>query len=307
VHLGVQKHSHIRWAGWTRLPPMAKACPNLMRVVLPALAASGLVACGGGASANKQAASSEAPQGTSNEVIATVGTAPITRAQVNHWMLTFARNDFNAVSRIVSPSASVPEGLVSDPPNYARCVAVLEAVAAKSPAPGAKETGVQLLSKCRQLYQALRTQATTYLVNIQRTIALGRDEGVTASDAEVQRLFSQFKAREFTTDAAFRRYLATSKRSVPDIMVAMRQDVISNGIIKRLKTLQGKASFNEAEQRWTQKTSCKTGYVVEHCKQYKGGATYASTPPASVLMEQVAALISGRCVNVEACGKQAGK
>jgi hypothetical protein len=195
---------------------------------------------------------------------------------------------------------------VSDPPNYGRCVIALEAVAAKSSAPGAKETGVKLLGKCHQLYQALRAQATTYLVNVQRTIGIGRDEGVTPTNAEVQRLFDQFKAREFRTDAAFKHYLATSQRSVPDIMVAMRVDVISNGLIKQL-SLQGKAKYNEAEHRWTQKTSCKAGYVVEHCKQYKGGGLYPSTPPPSVLMEQVAALIGGRCVNVEACGKQVGK
>jgi hypothetical protein len=286
---------------------MPKVIQFLLRVVMPALAVGALTACGSGASANRQAPGGQSPSGASSEVVAQVGSAPITRAQVSHWMTTFARNDYAAVSQIAAHDTSVPEGLVSDPPNYARCVAALEAVAAKSPAPGAKETGVQLLGKCRQLYQALRAQATTYLVSVQRTIGLGRDQGVTPTDAEVQRLFDQFKAREFHTDAAFKRYLANSQRSVPDIMVAMRVDVISNGIIKRLKSLQGKLRYNEAEQRWTQKTSCKAGYVVEHCKQYKGGGLYPSTPPASVLMEQVAALISGRCVNVEACGKQVGK
>jgi hypothetical protein len=286
---------------------MSKGVHILLRVVMPALAVGGLVACGGGASANREAAHSEASHGAASEVIAKVGAAPITRAQVSHWMTTFARNDYSAVSQIAAPKTGVPEGVVSDPPNYARCVAALEAAAAKSPPKGAKETGVQLLSKCRQLYQALRTQATTYLVSLQRTIGLGRDAGVTPTEGEVQRLFKQFKTREFPTDAAFRRYLASSQRSVADIMVAMRVDVINNGILKQLKTLQGRVKYNEAEQRWTAKTSCRAGYVVEHCRQYKGGATYPSTPPPSVLMEQVAALISGRCVNVEACGKQVGK
>ena len=286
---------------------MPKPLHILLSLALAALAAAGLAACGNGASAGSNASHSEAPSGASNEVVAHVGTAPITRAQVSHWMLTFARNDYAAVSQIAARHTVPPEGLVSDPPNYARCVAALEAVAAKSPAAGARETGVQLLGKCRQLYQALRTQATAYLVSVQRTIGIGRDEGVVPTDAEVKRLFNQFKAREFHTDAAFQRYLINSQRNVPDIMVAMQVDVINNGIIKKLKTLQGKASYNEAEQRWTEKTSCEPGYVVERCKQYKGGATFGSTPPPSVLMEQVAAVIGGRCVNVEACGEQVGK
>jgi hypothetical protein len=304
----IQKHMYRRLHTYTRMPAsMSKVLRSLLKVALPALAVGGLVACGSGASANKEAAHGESSQGASSEVIAQVGAAPITRAQVSHWMTTFARNDYSAVSQIAAPKTAVPEGVVSDPPNYARCVAALEGAAAKSPSGGAKETGVQLLSKCRQLYQALRTQATTYLVNLQRTIGLGRDRGVTPTDGEVQRLFKQFKAREFPTDAAFQRYLASSQRSVADIMVAMRIDVINNGVIKQLKTLQGRVEYNEAEQRWTAKTSCQAGYVVEHCKQYKGGATYPSTPPPSVLMEQVAALTSGRCVNLEACGKQVGK
>jgi hypothetical protein len=289
---------------------MSRPLRMLLQFMMSALAVGGLMACGNSASNSKaphSAPSSEAPHSAPSEVVAQVGESPITRAQVNHWMTALARGDFSDVSQVVAPNTAAPEGLVSDPPNYARCVAVLEAAAANSSLGSSREKGVQLLSKCRQLYQALRTQATTYLINAQRTIGLGRDEGVTATDGEVQQLFQQFKAREFPTEADFHRYLASSKRSVPDIMLAMRLNVVGNGILKKITTREGRARYNEAEQRWTAKTNCHAGYVVEHCKQYKGGATYPTTSPPSVLMEQVVALISGRCVNIEACGKQVGK
>jgi hypothetical protein len=267
-------------------------------LIAGAIIVSGVSACG--SSKPQQTATASANR---SEVVAQVGEYPLTRAQVDHWMLHFAGGDYSIVSR----NATVPDGLVSDPPDYARCVASLEAAAAKSPLGGAKETGVQLVGKCRQLYQALKTQATSFLVSTQRTIGLGRDLGVTASEAQVQRLFQQAKAREYPTGADLHRYLATKRWTLADVLLQTKLEVLGDAIIKKIHTPQGRAKLSEAERLWTEKTDCKPGYVVEYCKQYKGGASYPSSPPPSVLMEQVTATVTGRCVNLAACAKQVGK
>jgi hypothetical protein len=320
----IQKHTHRQCAARTTIPAiMSRPLRTLVAFALPALAVLGLVACGdsksgssaAGASAAHsapsaaQSASGAPPSAASSEVVAHVGSVPITRAQVSNWMGAFAGTDaFSGSSfSVATHRTPTPEGLVSDPPNYPRCVAALEAAAAKSPAGSSKETGVQLLSKCRQLYQALRTQAIAYLIKVQKTISVGRDLGVSPTDAEVQQLFAQYKAREFPSEADFHRYLEASHRSVADTLVVMRLSAVSNGLLEQFKTPEGRAKINEAEQRWTAKTSCRAGYVVEGCKEYKGGATYPSTPPPAVLMEQVQALSTGRCADPAACGKQVGQ
>jgi hypothetical protein len=218
-------------------------------------------------------------------------------------MMAFAGSDYN----VVSHHATVPEGLVSDPPNYARCVAALEAAASKAPSASVRESGVQMVTKCRQLYEALRIQAASFLVSVGRTIGLGRDAGVTVTDGEVQRFFQGIKAREYPTEADLQRYLAGKRWTLPDLLLQAKLELLGTEILKKIATPQGRLKYTEAERRWTEKTSCRPGYVVEYCKQFKGGATYPSTPPPSVLLEQVAALVTGHCVNLAACGKQVGK
>lgn len=238
---------------------------------------------------------------SSSGVVAEVGSDQITKASVNHWMATLAGGDYYQLSH----KHTVPAGLVSEPPNYPRCVSQLEVAAANAPIKRAPQTGVQLLQKCRQLYQALRTQAVAFLVNSQWLVNLAREEGVTASDAEVRKLYSEIKAREFPKQAELERFMAARRLSVADELSIVRLDVLAQKIEKKL-TSGGKralAKFTQAGKRWTAKASCKPGYVVEHCKQYVPHPT-PLTQSASVLMEQVAATATGVCVNVEACGKQ---
>ncbi len=87
-------------------------------------------------------------------------------------------------------------------------------------------TGVQLLTKCRQLYQALRNQSVALLVNDQWLIALARDEGVTVSDADAMQLFKHVKAQEFPTEAAQRQYFASRKLSLADELFLLKIDLV---------------------------------------------------------------------------------
>src|SRR6201999_2337646 len=94
---------------------------------------------------------------TGKRAIANVGGTPITKAQVSHWMASVAGLDYYTASR----RAAAPEGLVSDPPNYERCVKQIEA-AMNSSRGRVVESSEELQARCRQLYRALRTQAMTH-------------------------------------------------------------------------------------------------------------------------------------------------
>ena len=74
-------------------------------------------------------------------------------------MGTLVGGDYYELAR----NSMVPAELVADPPRYSICVAQLEAAAAAAPRKLYTLTGVQLLSKCRQLYQALRSQAAAFV------------------------------------------------------------------------------------------------------------------------------------------------
>ncbi|THD79798.1 MAG: hypothetical protein E7812_08725 [Phenylobacterium sp.] len=218
-------------------------------------------------------------------------------------MTTFAGRDYYTVSHHLT---ALP-GLVSDPPQYARCVAKLEAAAASSPTGQAKETAVQLLSKCRELYEALRIQATGFLVSAQRAIDLAREMGITVTAASVQAFSRRVQAADYASEAQFRHFLESTGETQADSTLEAKVELLGAKVLKKIAATAGRERYVIDGGRWDAGAVCQPGYVVEYCKEFTGGTTYPSTPPPSVLMEQVAALVTGRCINVAACAEQASQ
>jgi hypothetical protein len=269
---------------------MSRLPYSLFAWVATLLTVVGLMACGGGSS--------------SPEAVAHVGNTAITKPAVAHWMATLVAGDYNELSG----GRTVPAGLVSEPPSYQSCVAHLEAAAVSPAAGGQKTEGVKLLTKCQHLYQALRTQATEFLVRTQWQISLYREQGVTATDAEVTKFFEESKKTHpyLSTATRVHNYLTSRRLSLTDYLYILKLDLLGQKFQQKLEQ-EGKAAFAgipEAERRWTAKTSCLPGYVVQHCKQYRGAPEYKSGPTPSILVEQIAALVTGRCINRPACTRQ---
>jgi len=278
------------------------------------LIAVSISACGGGGSASGSSVASTSSQTNgkppapslgpaTGEVVARVGSVPITRGQINHWMATLAGGDYHELSA----GRTVPEGLVSDPPSYGRCVARLEAVMAAAPIKtGAHPTGVQLLTKCRQLYRAIKAQATELLVTTELVFGLAADEGVAVSEAQVLAAYRHSNAERFQTAAQLASDQAARRVSVSDELLLTKKNLLAEKIVTKLKSQSvGPTGLARAEASWNAKIDCRPGYVVEHCKQFHGAPPPSpDSPPATVLMEQVAALVTGHCTYIAACGKQ---
>lgn len=251
------------------------------------LAVACLAGCGGGAS---------------GDVVAQVGGSTITKGELNHWMSTLAGGDFYEVAK----AHTVPAGLVSEPANYGACVAHLEAIAAISDAGPARPTAAQLLKKCRELQQGLKLQALNFLVQSRWLIGLYGEAGLKATDAEAMQLLKRVKAEQFP-DEKLQQYLARRRRSLSDELFVMKLNVLQQKVTQKLNAggQQALAAFAEAGQRWTAKTSCRAGYVVQHCKQYSGQPTSALPSPA-VLLEQIAVITGRPCINRPACANSGG-
>jgi hypothetical protein len=289
---------------------MSKVFFWMSTTVAVSLAVIGFTACGKSNSASKS--SSAGTSSVSGEVVARVGSTPITKAELNHWMQALAGGDFYEVSA----KHTVPPNLVSEPPNYAACVASLESVASKLPlrpphltplaiarnaAP--RPTAAKLLSKCRELHQALRLQALNYLVETQWITALDAEQGITATDDEVMHLFKRARVTQFPTEADLQRYLASRRWVLADELYLVKLDVLAKKAEQRLASggKQTFAKFTEAGQRTTARTNCRRGYVVQHCRQYTGGKIPYTTSPA-ILMEQVSTVAGRLCTDYSACG-----
>jgi len=276
--------------------------------------ALGLCACGGasGGSSNSGSttnASAEASgeSGTApgaSEVVVKFGSTPITRAEVNHWMPVLAAQDYYELS----DAHTEPEGLVSDPPRYGACVAHLEAAlaAASSAQKSAPPAGVELLSKCRLLNQRIRDQALSFLINLKIVEAVAEEQGVSASEAEVLKEYEASTHKQFASKAQRDSSALARRTTRANELVLSRRDLLSRKALERIKASgHGLSQIAALEKALIAKTDCSPGYVVAECSQFHGEAPQSpANPSAAILSEQLAALLTGRCTNKAACGKQ---
>ena len=90
-------------------------------------------------------------------------------------------------------------------------------------------------------------------------------------------------------------------------MYIIKLDVLKNKDSAQVQT-GGQTAYNKilnAEHHTNTTITCQPGYIVAHCPQYTQGEeqNYRTTPSPAVLMEQIAAIATGRCINYAACLK----
>ncbi len=253
----------------------ARLVVRALSVSFVLVAVVSLAGCGGGSSALPA------------DAVARVGAATITKATLDHWMSSMLGGDYYEIM-----GEPIPEGLVSEPPHYTACVARLKA-AMRKPVSGPSRTAVELKSKCEALYQAVKVQALTFLVGTEWRSHLYSAEGVTATEQEArQQLLKPSIAEPFTKAGGRTAYLADRRWALSDEIELARRDILQQRLLEKLRAGGSRvlAKLNQEALRWTAQTTCRPGYVVEHCKQYV--ATRAATHEASpaILIEQLGKL-----------------
>ncbi len=221
------------------------------------VAVVGVTACGGG----------------SSEIVAQVGTSSISRATLDHWIPIEA-----IVSYELFPRKPVPRGLVPDPPNYTACIAYLESTPQKLVERGPKPTTAQLKSQCQQKYEGLRRQVLNFLITAEWMIGEGAERGVKVTDEEVRQQFEGVKKTFFPKEAEFEKFIAITGETVPDQLFRSKVQLLEHKLFAKkgltAKQQQAYLKFvNESTKKWIARTSCRAGYVVPDCKEYKGPLT----------------------------------
>jgi hypothetical protein len=223
--------------------------------------------------------------GSGGKVVATVGKAQITQATLNHWMATMVAGDYRELN-----SQRSPAGLVSDPPDYPRCVAAAKRIPTRS-AKRLSESELRL--KCRQLYAAVQEQALTFLISALWSVERAAEHKERVSEAEISSALGTLRSSQWPNPAQFRRYLADERRSVADERYLLKRNLLNQKAAERLKAQTGGQQqalvklVTSEDARWASRTDCKPGYRSTQCKQYQG--TSGVAPSAAVLVEQLKA------------------
>lgn len=226
--------------------------------------------------------------------MATVGKTEITQATLNHWMQTTMGGDVREVL-----SMTAPEGIVSDPADYPRCVAVLKKIPTSSGAPS-KLSDAQLQAKCRQLYASVKEEALSFLIASLWRIEDAAEHGSSVSEAELTKVLNRLRYEDYPNPASFRRSLAEQRRSLADERYMLKRNILNEKFLKRLKAQagygEGKVSATEkgfiklvlaSNAKWSAKTKCEPGYFSVQCKGQEHRAT--ASPSTALVLEQVRA------------------
>jgi len=221
-----------------------------------------------------------------SKTIAMVGETKVTQATIDHWMGVVLGGDYAAAL-----NERAPDGLVSDPPHYARCVSAAEGIVRRASA-RPKLTSAQLRVKCRQLNTAVKEQALAYVLSVLWSREEGAELGIRLPDeAEISTQLSALVDGQFAGPSNFQKTLAKQRRSLADVRFLIKRNILQTQISARIKaraaSLGGGARTiyelvlqNNAKRQ--ARTICSPGYRAWECKQY-GSAGEAKPPPAVVL------------------------
>jgi Raf kinase inhibitor-like YbhB/YbcL family protein len=137
-------------------------------------------------------------------------------------------------------------------------------------------------------------RALSFLITSQWVIGEAATRGISVSDAEVKDRFAQIAKQSFPKAGALKQFLAKSGESEADLLARVKVELLESRIAAKVTAgksgAQAKAvlaSFQKAfQEHWKHYTTCKPGYVMEDCSEYKGkpedlAATSSSTGSSS--------------------------
>jgi hypothetical protein len=225
--------------------------------------------------------------GSSEKTVAVVGKAKLSQATLSHWMTVTLGGDYHA-----SLGVTAPEGLVSDPADYPRCVSVAAQVLAR--AGKAMPSDAQLRLKCRQLNAGIKEQALSYVLSVLWAIEEGNEIGSRVSEGEVTRRMRELADRDYHGPVQFARTLAQLRRTIADERFLVKRNILEDRFLERIDKQVAKLGGDEKAEaklllehnaKWTRKTDCSPGYMAWECKQYR--SSKAASPPPAVVLEEL--------------------
>src|SRR5262245_32693858 len=206
--------------------------------------------------------------GAKEAVVVRVGENTITGATVDHWIKVESATAHGGAK----VTQAQPKGALPVPPEYADCIAYLVSNPQSGyPTPSRGEAR----AKCSVEYMQYKETILGILISYYWDTEEGAAKGMHVTDAEITHYLKQL----YPHPGELQRYLKVTHESLHDERMLVRGKLIGEKLI----ALSSRSVGNEAERvhaiakyvaeeraRWTPRTSCRRGYVVAQCKQYRG-------------------------------------
>jgi hypothetical protein len=204
-------------------------------------------------------------------VVARVGKNTISKAELERWTAIEA-----VISYEVEPTRPVPKGIVPTPPAYSDCIAYLAKLA--QPEPGKPRlTTAALKQQCAAKHTQLQRHVEDILLTYYWLKGQAAQQDVKLTNIELEELFD----RVAPTKKAMRRFLSLTGERMSDLRLIAEKDLFDTRLTQILEGQVKTSSQHRREkaliraattftERWSRRTSCRQGYVVSECKQYRG-------------------------------------
>jgi phosphatidylethanolamine-binding protein (PEBP) family uncharacterized protein len=130
-------------------------------------------------------------------------------------------------------------------------------------------------------------RALGFLITSEWVIGEAAARGISVSEAEVKQHLAETERRAFPNAGSLQRYMAVSGETEADLLARARVEVLRARIASRVTAASaGKSAANAMlagferafTKHWKRYTSCKTGFVMEDCSEYKGKPEDLSAP-----------------------------
>ena len=184
--------------------------------------------------------------GLSGDSVASVEGSAISKSAFEHWM---------SVAAASTSAGTGAKPVIPVPPDYSACIAHLAATTPKPAKGQAAPTNAQLKSECETEYKSLQQEVLGFLLSSQWVISEGKSLGVNVSDAEVKKQFEKIKNQQFTSAAAFEKFLAGSGQTISDLLLRVKLNLLSSKIQQKIIKQKGTVTQADIEKYYNENKS----------------------------------------------------
>jgi Raf kinase inhibitor-like YbhB/YbcL family protein len=121
-------------------------------------------------------------------------------------------------------------------------------------------------------------QALGFLITSQWVLGESAARKLSVSEAEVKQRFAKLQKQSFPKAGSLQKFFSTSHETEADLLARVKVELLESRIASQVTSGKSSAqatallsSFQRAFQtHWKRYTTCKSGYVMEYCSEYKG-------------------------------------
>jgi foldase protein PrsA len=160
-----------------------------------------------------------------NDSVASMAGNPVTTQAFNHWMYVAAKDQ---ATQAAEQGENEPVIVANDPPEFKGCIKQI-----REQLPSLASTSdKQLKADCQQVFNQYSAEVMSFLIEGYWYQAQAYKEGLSLSNAQVEKAFKKAKKTSFANNAQWQAYLKQSGETTEDVLFQIRVNKVYDKLLK---------------------------------------------------------------------------